>query len=354
MTTTMSEYEEQAWKRLLADEDSRRKSLRTRVTESVAGAVSNVVTGAGEAVRKVPGGAKVADGTDAAIRTALNGAAKAIFMPSIASVSIERRSRKLRKRFPDLENGSPFRQLDLKALDKGRPRQVLPLAGAATAAGASLAITGAQVSTTVSGGATAAVVAGAIAGDVAASLALLGRATAEVAVHYGFDPSAPEEEIFLMGVLSYSTAGSLQGKVSALSALSRLSQQMMRHATWKELEKDVLVKVIQTVFTKMGVKLTHKRLAQVVPILGGLVSAGLSYDMLNRALGDATRIYRVRYLAEKHGLSFEDWIERATQSDQANPDIPADVDDDSIDVEVEAQAAISGMHEIEEEAAPKE
>jgi hypothetical protein len=92
---------------------------------------------------------------------------------------------------------------------------------------------------------------------------------------------------------------------------------MMRHATWKELERDVLVKVIQTVFTKIGVKLTHARLAQIVPVLGGVMSAGLSYDMLHRALGDSTRIYRARYLADKHDLSFDEWAEQAEETDAA-------------------------------------
>lgn len=197
------------------------------------------------------------------------------------------------------------------------------------------------MSTTVSGGATAAVVAVAIAGDVAASLGLLGRATAEVAVHYGFDPDEPCEEIFLMGVLSYSTATSLEGKVAALSALSKLSQQMMRRATWKELEKDVIVKVIQAVFTKIGFKLTHKRLAQIVPVVGGFVSAGLNYDMLSRALRDATHVYRVRYLSEKYGLSFDDWVKQATANDEADPDLPIGSDDEPIDLEAEVETAIS-------------
>lgn len=340
MVETMSEYEARAWERLVTDERKRNNSLRARVTEKTAEAISSVVAGAGDAVRKVPGGGKVVDGVDVALKVALEGAAKAIFIPAIASVSIDRRTNRLKKRHPGLTDGSPFRQLDLQALDKGRPRQLVPLAGAATSAGASVAITGAQVSATVSGGTTAAVAVGAIAGDVAASLALLGRAAAEVAVHYGFDPDEPDEEIFLMGVLSYSSATSLDGKVVALSALSRLSQRMMRQATWAELEKEVIVKVIQAVFTKMGFNLTHRRLAQVVPVVGGVLSAGLSYDMLSRVQRDATRIYRARYLSEKHGLSFDDWVKRATVDDEVDPDIPAHTDDESIDVVEEMEAAI--------------
>lgn len=344
MAESMTSYEQRAWEKLIADERSRRNSLRARATDKVSGAVSTVVLTAGEAIKKIPGGEKLTDGIDAGIKQALNGAAKAIFMPAIASVSIDLRTKRLRKRHLEIGDTSPFEVLDLEALDKGRPKQIIPLAGALGSAGASVAITGAEVSTAVSGGATAGVIVLAVAGDVAASLALLGRAIAEVAVHYGFDPNEPGEEVFLMGVLSYSTASSLEGKAAALAALSRLSQQMMRRATWKELEKDVLVKFIQAVFAKIGVKLTHKRLAQIVPVLGGVISAGLSYDMLSRALGVATRVYRVRYLSEKYGLSFDEWVEPTMANDAAESSDDEVSDEEPIDVEADVQAAILAAH----------
>jgi hypothetical protein len=336
MTTSMTYYEQQAWEKLIADERSRRSSWRARGADKVSG----VVAAAGDAIKRIPGAELVTDAMDESIKAALNGAAKAVFMPAISSVSIERRIRGLRKQHPEIGDASPFEVLDLKALDKGRPKQLLPVIGAIGSSVASLAITGAEVSTTVSGGATAGVVVLAIVGDVSSSLALLGRAVAEVAVHYGYDPNEPEEEIFLMGVLTYTTAASLQGKTAALSALSRLSQRMMRHAAWRELERDVLVKVIQSVFRSLGVRLTHKRLAQVVPVAGGVVSAGLSYDMLDRALRDATRVYRVRYLAEKYGLSMDDWVERTMASDASESSHEDTTDEEPVDVVAVLRAAI--------------
>lgn len=329
MTAGMTSYEQQAWKKLIADEQSRRTSWRSRGADKVSG----VVSAAGNAVKRIPGAERVTEVVDESVRAALNGAAKAIFMPAISSVSMERRVRWLRKQYPVIGDRSPFEVLDLRTLDKGRPKQLLPFIGMVESAGASLAITGLQVSTTVTGGASAGAVVIAIAADVSASLALLGRAVAEVAVHYGYDPNEPEEEVFLMGVLSYSTAASLEGKTAALAALSRLSQRMMRRAAWNELQRDVLVKVIQKVFATIGVRLTQKRLAQAVPVAGGIVSAGLSYDMLDRALRDATRVYRVRYLAEKHGLSFDEWVERATANEVSSSSYELASDEEPVDVE---------------------
>lgn len=348
MTISMTSYEQQAWEKLIAAEQSRRGSWRARGADKVSGMVS----AAANATKRIPGAERVGKVLDDSIKAALNGAAKAVFMPAISSVSIERRIRGLRKQHPEIGDASPFDVLDLKALDKGRPKQLLPFIGMAESTAASLTITGLQVSTAVSGGATAGAVALAIVGDVSASLALLGRAVAEVAVHYGFDPNEPEEEVFLMGVLSYSTAASLEGKTAALAGLSRLSQQMMRRATWKQLEKDVLVKVIQRAFRSIGLRLTHRRLAQAVPLVGGMVSAGLSYDMLDRALRDATRVYRVRYLADKYGLSFDDWVEQAMAHDADESSHDDATDEEPIDVEAIMQTAIKEQEHTDPDKTP--
>lgn len=97
-------------------------------------------------------------------------------------------------------------------------------------------------------------------------------------------------------------------------------------------QSQVLVKIVQAVFEKVGLNLTHKRLAQLVPVIGGLFSAALSYEMLDRALKDAARVYRVRHLAEKHGVSFQSWVEE-------------------VELSSEEGAAWNGAHEDEDELA---
>jgi hypothetical protein len=128
---------------------------------------------------------------------------------------------------------------------------------------------------------------------------------------------------------------------------------MMRRALWQELERDVVVRVIRTVFRSIGVRLTHKRLAQAVPVAGGLVSAGLSYDMLDRALRDATRVYRVRYLAEKYALSFDDWVDRAMANDAASTSYDDATDEEPIDVEAVMQEAIDEQAHAGTEEIPR-
>ncbi|MGV3711588.1 EcsC family protein [Pseudolysinimonas sp.] len=310
MHPNMSTYETRAWDAMLQDEIRHRNSIIVRVGDKV----EEVAKRASDQIRKNPIGEKILDIGDDTITRGLEGAFKAIFMPAVRSASLDRRIKKLVKRHPECDPASPFLNLDLKQLDKGRPTLVIPFVGALESAGASLAVTGATVSTTVSGGATAAVVVGAIAADTAASLALLGRSVAEVATHYGFDPREPEEELFLMGVLNYSMATSAGSKAAALASLSRLAQQMMRRATWNQLGKDPLVRLLQKIFEILGLRLTHARLANLVPIAGGVVTAGLSFNLLKATIDDATRLYRARYLAEKYDLTFDTWVAAAHAS----------------------------------------
>lgn len=122
MTASMTSYEQLAWEKLITDERSRRGSWRARGVDKVSGAVS----AAGNAVKRIPGAERVTEALDDSIRVALNGAAKAVFMPSISSVSIERRIKWLRKRHPEVGDASPFEVLDLRAWTRADQSNCFP------------------------------------------------------------------------------------------------------------------------------------------------------------------------------------------------------------------------------------
>ncbi|MCK1830585.1 MULTISPECIES: EcsC family protein [Micromonospora] len=300
----MSDYETKAWSSLLDTERKRRNSAKGRATDKV----SAVVKRAGEHIKKVPGAELALELGDETIVKAVEGLFKSAFLPAMQSPSLDKRIAELRGKHQDMDIASLFTSLDLKELDKGRPTFAIPFIGMAGSAATSLTITGLTVGENVSDGPSAEVVLGAVVADVGATLVLLGRAVGEVAVHYGYDPREPEEELFLMGVLNYSMASTATSKTAALASLSRLTQSMMRRATWNELRKDSLVQVLMRVFSALGLKLTKAQLARFVPIAGALLTAGLSFNLLHSTIGDATRLYRARYLAEKHGLSLNEWL----------------------------------------------
>lgn len=239
----------------------------------------------------------------------MNGAFEITFVPALRSASIDGALKGYRKKHEFVETVEDIQGLDVKEIDRFRRNKSWYVAGSvAQGSATSIAITGTAVSTTVSGGATAGVIVGAFAADAIATLALMGRTVGSVAVRYGYDVKLPEEELFAMGVISLGTATSAQARYAALASLSRLTQEMMRQATWNQLSRHALVKVLQQVFKLLGVKLTHRKLAQVVPFAGVAIAGALNANLTSTLYQRADDIYRVRFLTEKYGLDTDDWL----------------------------------------------
>ena len=300
----MSEYEQQAWKQSL-DVIYHRQRRTNLLPAGMREAAGRAVDVAKDRLPRVPGWESAAH----LVEGVFEGTLTLTFEPALRSVGEAKVVSRYRKRHPDVRSLDDVRGLGLRERDAFR----LPRGGYATAAaiegGASaLAVTGAEVSATVSGGVTAGVVVLSVAADSVASLALMGRAVGRVAAQYGYDVTLPEEELFAMGVLSLSTASSLGAKAQAMTALSRLTQEMMRHATWEQLNKHLLVKVIDRVYLRLGIRLTHRRLAQVVPIAGAVVNSALSAHLADQTLRRAQAVYRLRALSDRYGIDPSEWV----------------------------------------------
>ena len=123
--------------------------------------------------------------------------------------------------------------------------------------------------------------------------------SAIVAAHYGYDVREPDEQVFASGVLAYPSASSAAEKAASLASLSRLTQEMMRRATWNQLQKHQLVNIVRKVVTSLGFGLTKKKLAQVVPVAGVAIRGGLDVRFAQNTFKRAQRAYRLRFLTEK-------------------------------------------------------
>lgn len=293
----MSAYEQRAWRDAVRRLNEQKQSPVRKVASA---ATSPVRSLAGKAWNRVP----MHDGFEAQLTRALEGLVAVTLGPAMSSVSIPRVERRVGVAFED------FRTLDLGRLDRASPRTRGLYTGAALIEGSAtaLAVTGAEVAATVSAGTTAGVAIGAVATDAAASMALLGRIVALVAAEYGYDVRQPEEELFALGAISVGSASSPGVKVAALSSLSKLTQQMMRQATWAQLNSNALVQVIQFVFKSLGLRLTKQKLGQTVPVAGVLINGGLSAQMADQTYRRARDIYRLRFLSDKYDLDAENWV----------------------------------------------
>ena len=65
----------------------------------------------------------------------------------------------------------------------------------------------------------------------------------------------------------------------------------------------MITQVVATVYTKLGLRLTQRKLAQAIPVAGIVIGAGLNAKLLSRIVDDAEHLYRERFLRERYGLT---------------------------------------------------
>ncbi|MGH3670964.1 MAG: EcsC family protein [Pseudonocardiaceae bacterium] len=178
-----------------------------------------------------------------------------------------------RKRGHLVDSMEDIHRLGLQDVDAVMPRLDLAYVAATFAEGAAagLAVSGGQI--TMAGGALpgagagaapgAAVVVGAMAADAAVVLVASQRAVTHVAAYYGYDTDRPEEQLFALGVLGVGTAPEL-GKAAAYVELNKIVQGLARRQTWKQLNERTVTKIVSQVYTRLGMRLTLRKLGQAV------------------------------------------------------------------------------------------
>lgn len=306
----MSDYERRAWEALLeAATGTERSGPLESLSRGITGRAKALAAEARSTVEQIPG-ATVAIGKVDDLTTRA--------METLHAVVVERGLNSVKPAdvfamFADegvtVASYEEVKELDLKHCDRSVPRRKERYIALAMAGGAasSLAVTGAAVSSPVTGGTTLTVAASAVVADITAVMAGMGRIVALVAAHYGYDVRVPDEQAFASGVIAYSAAGDPAEKAAALAALSRLTQQMMGRASWQRLQPRQADNVIRQVSLALGFRLAKRKLAQAVPLLGAVVNGGLNARIAQQTFERAQQAYRLRFLTEKHDLDAGRW-----------------------------------------------
>lgn len=307
----MSDYERKAWQALLAEahQQTNPSTLFGAWKHTIEAQASTAATKARIAINRVPGADAAIDVADAAIVKAMEGLHTTLVERGLNSVKPAGVYQMFADEGVAVTSYDELRTLDLVVCDRSIPRRreryiVLVVAEGVAS---SLAVTGAEVSATVTGGTTLAVAVSAVTVDVTTVMVGMGRIVALVAAHYGYDVRDPEEQVFAAGVIAYSAAGNSAEKAAALASLSRLTQQMMRRATWQQLQQHQLVTVIRRMFTSLGLRMTKRKLAQVVPIVGAVINGGLNARIAHQTFDRSQKAYRLRFLTEKYDQDPARW-----------------------------------------------
>lgn len=335
----MSGYERRAWDALLeAATGTQRPGLFENLSQGVMGRAHQVAGHVRSGIEQVPGATAALGKLDQLTMKALETLHTLLVERGLNSVKPADVLATFADRGVAVGSYGEVRRLDLQHCDRSVPRRKERYIALAVAEGAasSLAVTGAAVSSTVSGGTTLTVAASAVVADVTAVMVGMGRIVALVAAHYGYDVREPDEQAFASGVIAYCAAGNSAEKAAALASLSRLTQQMMRQASWHRLQPQQADNVIRQVSLALGFRLAKRKLAQAVPILGAVVNGGLNARIAHQTFERAQQAYRLRFLTEKHGLDAAQWAPVVVSGDVI--DIP--LIDEVIDAELVSEADI--------------
>ena len=322
----MSESDAAHWDEIQRWKDTQMRPMRPRViSQRVRSAALAPLGKAVSIARKVPGG-------EALTRTVSSAALGLVELAASASEASVRRKRILKAYRSvgfDVRSLQDIRSLALDDILAVKPR--LSLAYSTTAAAE-----GAVSGVFASGGSVAAVlgmgVASASAVDITTFLAAATRLVAHTAAYYGYDSEDPTERLFSTMVLSQAIDPTGSGhdfvveKQTTMLAFNKVMRDLARRGSLDGLGGNVVVSAMNSLFSAMGVRLASRKLAQIVPVAGVVVSAGLNAALM-RTIGEtADHLYRERFLAERYG--------RVETSDGASTDLarPADNQELSADI----------------------
>ena len=151
------------------------------------------------------------------------------------------------------------------------------------------------------GVATGAAGAAGIVPDLVALVALNLRAAGETATYCGFDMSDPNERLYALQILDHvANSGNSTKDVTLAPAMRTASRVARKHST-DFIEQVGLGNVIEGIVRRLGMNLTEKKLAQMVPVTGALLGGGLNYLYTAKVCRHCHFLYRERFLEAKYG-----------------------------------------------------
>lgn len=327
----LSPYEQEAWKRIQRWK-SKPGGRRRVVPEAARTKARELGRGAAGAWKEIPGTALVND----VVERVLGGGQEALADAVTASLRRDRILEAARRAGSPVHELQDLRTLDLQVVDEICPRLNIryAAASAATGAGSGLVAGGGTAAIVGTGGVAAApgglAVGGAIAADVVATIALAARVVAHYAGCCGYDAREEDERAVLLAVIGVGLVREGAAKQAAMLHVRKVAMMVARRAAWKELNEEVVVKLIQSLFARLSVNMAKRKLAQALPVAGIALGAGLNYSLMRKVGTAASFAYRERFLIDKYNLDSEvptpdpgDVID-AEHLDDASIDAPAD------------------------------
>lgn len=134
--------------------------------------------------------------------------------------------------------------------------------------------------------------------DVPALMMINLRYIGQIAATYGFDIEREEEQAYALNILGFASADRV-AKIAFLHELNKIAIDVARRKTWDQLNQRFAVQLMRKIAEFLGIRLTKRKLAQMIPVVGAVIGGGVNYGFTHDNLTAAFMLYRKRYLIEK-------------------------------------------------------
>ncbi len=146
--------------------------------------------------------------------------------------------------------------------------------------------------------------------DVPAIITLALRTIHKIGVCYGFESKTENDNQFVYGVMSASSANSIEEKVAALATL-RTIQVTIAKTTWKkmaekaaqsQMSKEGAILALKNLAKQVGVNLTKRKALAAIPIIGAVIGGSVNGWYIKEVGWAARRTFQERWLIDNHKI----------------------------------------------------
>lgn len=142
--------------------------------------------------------------------------------------------------------------------------------------------------------------------DIPAVILLALRTIHKIGLCYGYECRSEMDRRFALGVLAASCATSMSEKTEALSVLrmieaaiaQRTFRAMSKKAAGRQLSREGSVLAIRGLARQIGINLSKRKAAQVIPVIGAAVSASVNGWYIRDVGWAARRAFQERWLVD--------------------------------------------------------
>ena len=145
--------------------------------------------------------------------------------------------------------------------------------------------------------------------DIPALITISLRTVHKIGVCYGFEVKTEADRQRVFWILAAASANTMAEKSSALCSLQKISVYVAKN-TWKKIIEDAgkgkwiakLVVAIKQLATQLGINLTKRKVAQIIPVVGSGVGAAVNVAFINDVVWAARRTYQELWLERNNKI----------------------------------------------------